>query len=70
MVFTTLTYNLLLTYAFSYHLPITLALILKNGSLVFQMCVGMLLFFVFTYDTPFLSQKSSILFYPKQKTKK
>ena len=46
MVFTTLTYNLLLTYAFSYHLPITLALILKNGSLVFQMCVGMLLFFL------------------------
>jgi len=44
MVCTTLGYNLLLTYAFSYHLPITLALILKNGSLVFQMCVGYVLF--------------------------
>ena len=47
MVCTTLAYNLLLTYAFSYHLPITLALILKNGSLVFQMCVGM--FFLIIY---------------------
>ena len=47
MVFATLAYNLLLTYAFSYHLPITLALILKNGSLVFQMCVGM--FFLIIY---------------------
>ncbi len=40
IVCTTLGYNILLTYAFTYHLPINLALILKNGSLVFQMCTS------------------------------